>query len=180
MRTSPTTTRRKDFSARAGIPRLKSARPGFTLIEVTIVVGIIAMMAVMVLPKGFFSLEPPLRELQRTVTEITDLALDGYTVRLRMEAADRTDRGYIVAEALTKVEDRFDPAKHTLEWKPFQPRHPLKGAEWRLEPEIVYFYSDGSCTPARILRADRDIRITEGESTLLTVTGFLFEANNRN
>jgi hypothetical protein len=149
------------------------------LIEVMLVVGIMGMMAVMVLPKGFFSLEPPLRELQRSVTEVTDLALDGYSVRLRMEPAERSDRGYILVEALTKVEDRFDPSKYGLEWKPVQIRHPLKGAEWRLEPEIVYFYSDGTCTPARILRADPGVRITEGESALLTVTGFLFEENNR-
>jgi hypothetical protein len=147
--------------------------------EVMIVVGIVAMMSVMVLPKGFFSFEAPLHELQRAVMEVTDLALDGYSVRLRMEAVDRADRGQIVVEALTKVEDRFDPTKFTLEWKPIQSRYPLSGAEWRLEPEIVYFYSDGTCTPARILRADRDVRITEGHSALLTVTGFLFEENNR-
>jgi hypothetical protein len=147
--------------------------------EVMIVMGIIAMMGVMVLPRGFFFFEPPLRVLQRAVMEITDLALDGYSVRLRMETVDRADRGQIVVEALTKVEDRFDPAKFSLEWKPIQSRHPLNGAEWRLEPEIVYFYSDGTCTPARVLRADRDVRITEGQSILLTVTGFLFEENNR-
>jgi hypothetical protein len=145
-----------------------------------IVVGIVAMMGVMVLPKGFFSFEPPMRTLRRAVMEIADLALDGYSVRLRMEVSDRADRGYVVVEALTKVEDRFDPSKYTLEWKPFQPRHPLSGEEWRLEPEIVYFYSDGTCTPARILRADRDVRIADGESALLTVTGFLFEEGARN
>ena len=173
MRISPTTRPGRGFSAQL------TPRPGFTLIEVMLVVGIIAMMAVMVLPKGFFSLEPPLRELQRSVMEITDLALDGYSVRLRMEPVERSDRGTIVVEALTKVEDRFDPTKYALEWKPGQIRHPLSGAEWRREPEIVYFYSDGTCTPARILRADRDVRITEGQSALLTVTGFLLEENNR-
>ena len=172
MRTSPTTIPRKDFSTR------RTSRPGFTLIEVMIVVGIIAMMAVMVLPKGFFSLEPPLRELQRSITEIADLALDGYSVRLRMEFVDRSDRGNVIVEALTKVENRFDPAQQTLEWKPVQTRHPLNGADWRLEPEVIYFYSDGTCTPARILRAEQNVRITEGESALLTVTGFLFEENN--
>jgi hypothetical protein len=140
-----------------------------------LVVAIMAMMAVVALPKRFFFYEPPLRTLQRAVMEISDLALDGHSVRLRMEAAERTDRGYIVVEALTRVEDRFDPSKYTLEWKPVEIRHSLEGDEWRLEPEIVYFYSDGTCTPARILRADKDARVTEGEAALLTVTGFLFE-----
>jgi hypothetical protein len=140
-----------------------------------LVLAIMAMMAVMVLPRHFFFYEPPLRALQKAVMEISDLTLDGYSVRLRMEAAERTDRGRIVVEALTRVEDRFDPAKYTLEWKPLEIRHALEGEEWRLEPEIVYFYSDGTCTPARILRADKDTRVTEGEAALLTVTGFLFE-----
>jgi hypothetical protein len=142
-----------------------------------LVVGIIAMMAAMALPKRFFFYDPPLRVLQQTIMEITDLVLDGHRVRLRMEVAERTDRGHILVETLSRVEDQFDPTKYTLEWKPLEIRHPLEGDEWRLEPEIVYFYSDGTCTPARILWADKDTRITEGDAALLTVTGFLFEAN---
>lgn len=169
MRTSPTTTPHRPLSIKA------KARSGFTLIEVMIVVGIAAFMATMVLPKGFFSFETPFRSLQRTVMEISDIALDGYNVRLRMEVADRADRGRVVVEALTKVEDPSDSSKYTLEWKPLQTRYPLEGEEWRLEPEIVYFYSDGTCTPARIIRADRDTHLSDGEAVLLTVTGFLFE-----
>jgi prepilin-type N-terminal cleavage/methylation domain-containing protein len=165
MKTSPITIRRKN----------PPVRSGFTLIEVMLVVAIMAMMATMVLPRSFFSFDPPLRALQRTVQELSDLALDGYSVRLRMEIADRADRGRVVVEALTKVEDRFNPANSTLDWKPVAIRHPLEGADWFLDPEVIYFYSDGTCTPARILRADKNTRITNGETALLTVTGFLFE-----
>ena len=161
-RTSPTTT-------------LHRRNPGFTLIEILLVVAIIGLMAVMVLPKNFLSFVTPLRAMQRAVTEITEMALSGYSVRLRMEAADRSDRGRIMAETLTKVEDRFDPTKHTLEWRPIDIAHLPEGEDWRLEPEIVYFYSDGTCTPACFMRADRDVRITEGDIAMLTVTGFLFE-----
>jgi len=132
----------------------------------------------MVLPKNLLSFTTPLRAMQRTVTEITELALNGRSVRLRMEVSGlMADRGRIEVEALTKVEDRFDPAKHTLEWKPIKITHMPEGEDWRLEPEIVYFYSDGTCTPARVMRAGKDVRITEGDFALLTVTGFLFEPN---
>jgi hypothetical protein len=143
-----------------------------------LVVAIIAMMAAMVLPKGFLFIDPPLRTMQRVITEISDLALSGYSVRLRMEivsGSSRNDRGIVVIEALTKVEDRFDPQKYTMEWQPVQLGHTLEGEGWSLEPEIVYFYSDGTCTPARILYADKDTPISEGDTALLTVTGFLFE-----
>ena len=161
-RTSPITTGCKN-------------RPGFTLIEILLVAVIVGMMAVMVLPGNLLSFVTTLRSMQRAITEITDLALSGYSVRLRMEPLERSDRGAIVVEALTKVEDRFNPMIHTLEWMPAQIAHPIEGEDWRLEPEIVYFYSDGTCTPARVMRADKNTRITEGDLAMLTVTGFLFE-----
>jgi hypothetical protein len=140
-----------------------------------LVVAIIGMMAVMVLPKNFLSFVTPLRAMQRAVTEISELALNGYSVRLRVEVTDRSDRGRIVAEALTKVEDQFDPTKHALEWESVEIAHLPEGEDWRIEPEIVYFYSDGTCTPSRVMRADKNTRITDGDFALLTVTGFLFE-----
>ena len=150
-------------------------RPGFTLIEILVVTAIIGMMAVLVLPKNLLSFVTPLRAMQRAITEITDMALNGYSIRLRMEVLDRADRGRIVAEALTKVEDRFDRTRHSLEWEPVEIAHLPEGEDWRLEPEIIYFYSDGTCTPARVMRADKNDRITEGDFAMLTVTGFLFE-----
>ena len=160
-RTSPTTTGCK--------------RSGFTLIEILLVVVIIGMMAVMVLPRNLLSFVTPLRAMQRAITEITDLALSGKSVRLRMEPLERLDRGRLVAEALTRVEDRFNPARHTLEWVSVDIANLPESEDWRLEPEIIYFFSDGTCTPARIMRADQNARITEGDFALLTVTGFLFE-----
>ena len=140
-----------------------------------VVVAIIGLMAVMVTPKNFLYFMTPLRAMQRAVIEITEMSLNGYSVRLRMETADRSDRGRVVAEALTKVEDRFDPTKYTLEWLPVDVPNLPEGEGWKLEPEIVYFYSDGTCTPASFMRADKGVRITEGDFAILTVTGFLFE-----
>jgi len=133
------------------------------------------MMAVLVLPKNFFPFVTPIREMQRAVNEVMDFALSGHSVRLRMEPFERTDRGRIVVEALKKIEDRYDPTKHTLEWTPIDIAGFPEGEDWRIEPDIIYFYSDGTCTPARIMHADKNTRITEGDLALLTVTGFLFE-----
>jgi prepilin-type N-terminal cleavage/methylation domain-containing protein len=168
MRTSPTATRgRKSF--------FFAPRGGFTLIETVIVVALIALMAALALPRRLFSIGTDFHALQRAVLEISDLALDGYSIRLRQDTVGQRDRGRVVTEALVRSENPFDPAKYTVEWKPLEMRYPLEGEDWRLEPEIIYFYSDGTCTPARILRADRNTRIEDGDSVLLTVTGFLFE-----
>jgi prepilin-type N-terminal cleavage/methylation domain-containing protein len=178
MQTSPTTTRDRDkwffllFSLFSS--RRKRIRGGFTLIETVIVVAVVALSATLLLPRRFFSIETTFHALQRAVLEISDLALDGYSIRFRMDTL-RENRGRVVAEALVRVDDAFDPTKHTIEWKPLQMRYPLEGEDWRLEPEIVYFYSDGTCTPARILRADEGVRIENGDAALLTVTGFLFD-----
>jgi prepilin-type N-terminal cleavage/methylation domain-containing protein len=151
------------------------SRRGFTLVEIVIAMAVIAMMAVMVAPGGFFSFESPMRALQRTVMELCDVALDGVSVRMRLETAERAETGRVVVEALAKVPDRYDPSKYTLSWTPLTIRYPLEGDRWLLDPPIIYFFRDGTCTPARILRADRDTRISEGESALLTVTGYLLE-----
>ncbi|MDR1875478.1 MAG: prepilin-type N-terminal cleavage/methylation domain-containing protein [Synergistaceae bacterium] len=150
-------------------------RRGFTLIEIVITMVVISLMAVMAMPRGFFSFESPMRALQRTVMELSDVALDGVSVRMRLDLVDRAETGSIVVEALSKVPDRYDSTRYTLEWTPLTIRYPLEGDRWLLDPPIIYFFRDGTCTPARILRADRDSRISEGESALLTVTGYLFE-----
>ncbi|GHT01787.1 hypothetical protein AGMMS50276_30580 [Synergistales bacterium] len=144
------------------------------MIELMIVVAIMAMTAAMVLPKGMFSFDTTFHSVQRVITELSELALDGFSVRLRMDT-DKLDRGRVVIEALTKTQDKFYPDKSTLSWQPVETRERLSGEDWRLEPEIIYFYSNGTCTPARIIRADRDTNIEKGETSLLTVTGFLFQ-----
>ena len=153
-------------------------RQGFTLIEVMLVVVLIGMMTALVMPKAFFTFDSSLRVLQKTVSELSDLALDGVTVRLRMDTEEKErepDRGALVAEGLLQVEDANQPGNARLEWRRLKLQSAPDGEDWRLEPGVVYFYSDGTCTPARILWADKAARITDGESALLTVTGYLFE-----
>lgn len=150
-------------------------RSGFTLIEMMIVVAFIALMATMVLPRRYTMLESPMNSLRRAMAEVSDLALSGKTVRLRLDHPDRVDRGQILAEILTKVPDRFESEKFTLEWKPLQMRYPIPGEDWATEPEIIYFYADGTSTPARIWRAEKGSSTEKNDAVLLTVTGFLFE-----
>jgi hypothetical protein len=140
--------------------------------------AIIALSITLVRSSGFFSAETTFHSLQRAVLEISDLALDGYSIRLRLDAV-REGKGRIVAEALVRVDNALNPAQSAVEWKPIAMRYPLEGESWRLEPEIVYFYSDGTCTPARIMRADEGTRIENGDSVILTVTGFLFDEERR-
>ncbi|GHS90455.1 hypothetical protein AGMMS49957_16500 [Synergistales bacterium] len=148
------------------------------MIELMIVVAIMAMTAAMVLPKGMFSFETTFHSVQRVFAELSEMALSGFNVRVRMDTQGSgllDNRGRIVVEELTKIQDPFFPNKHSLSWQPVETRERLDGEDWRLEPEIIYFYSDGTCTPARIMRADKDTRIEDGETALLTVTGFLFQ-----
>jgi len=132
-------------------------------------------MAAMVLPRTIFSFVTPIRAMQRTITEMSDLALSGHRLRLRLEPLERSDRGRLVAEILTRGYDRFDPARFTLSWEEIHITNLPESEDWRIEPEIIYFHSDGTTTPARILRADENTSITEGDFAMLTVTGFLFE-----
>jgi type II secretory pathway pseudopilin PulG len=173
MRISPTTTRDRD-RYKDPVRRRRRIYGGFTLIETVIVVAVIALSITLALPRRFFSIETAFHAMQSAVLEISDLALDGYSIRLRQDTV-RESRGRIVAEALVRVDDPFNPAQYAIEWKPLQMRYPLEGENWRLEPEIVYFYSDGTCTPARITRANEGARAKDGDSMLLTVTGFLFD-----
>jgi hypothetical protein len=156
------------------------------MFELVVIVAIIGLAAAMALPRSFafLSMDNTQRTLQRAVSELSDLALGGRELRMRVDLANgRADRGRIVIELLTRgdaaEEQQFllaAPAPEFL-WKPVATRYRIEGSSWQLEPEIVYFHSDGTCTPARItLMGSRD---DENETMLLTVTGFLFQPEEK-
>ena len=153
----------------------KNGRSAFTLIEIMIVLAIIGLLAGVAVPRLFRYREPPDARLRRTAEEAANLALSGISIRLKLEPARDSKRGRIVAEALGKKEDPAVPGRETLDWIPVRLTYPPEGEGWRLDPEIVYFYTDGSCTPARISWVQPGGSESDAETFLLTVTGYLFE-----
>ena len=161
-----------------------SKRQGFTLIEIMVVIVIIGMMAAAVLPRVSFFSEPPLTLLQRCVDEACDKALTGVSIRFVLQTEKDSKRGKIVAEALVKKEEESSalskfldnedkkPEHETLEWMPVELAYPIEDTGWSMEPDIVYFFTDGSCTPAAVSWAAPGSSERDAENFILTVTGY--------
>ncbi len=43
---------------------------------------------------------------------------------------------------------------------------------WKFEPEIIYFYTDGSCSPAKISWLAENSYESQADNYILTVTGY--------
>ena len=118
------------------------------------------------------------------------MALSGTPVRLSVKSKSvSTKRGVIVAEALKQKDeteeglssflgtDKMKPA--VLEWQNVKMRNLPDDDGWKFEPEIIYFYSDGSCSPARISQAGKNISEREAEQYVLTVTGYCMKIERK-
>ena len=162
---------------------------GFTLIEIMVVLAIVGVMATVLLPRITFYFEPPLVLLQRSVEEAQGLALSGVSVRFVLKPV-REQRGSIVVEALLKQEPEkgslreflgtAGPEDDVLVWKPVKLSHPPEGEGWRMKPETVNFFTDGSCTPARLSWTEPGASFSRKVSSfVLTVTGYCAELEER-
>ena len=165
-----------------------SLKKGFTLIEILLVLTIMGLMAGVAIPKLSYYFEPPAAVLQRAIEEAGDKALSGTPVRLSIKSEGASRRGYIFAEALTQRElgssslstflgtNKNKPV--VLEWQNLKMRNMPDTSGWRFEPEIINFFSDGSCTPAKISwqNADDPSNIDE---YILTVTGYCMLINEK-
>ena len=157
-------------------------RRGFTLIEIMIVLVIIGTTAGVVLPRMSFYFEADGADLQRLMEEAGDMALDGTPVRLMVDQKGMTRRGEIYAEAYRKQEQPADSLSVFLgtnvnlpavyEWEEVKLKNIPEGDGWKFEPEVISFYKDGSCSPARISYLERDAMERDAEEYVLTVTGY--------
>ncbi|MBQ3446431.1 MAG: type II secretion system protein, partial [Synergistaceae bacterium] len=153
------------------------------LVEILLVLSIVGVLASVMLPRISFYFEPSSAILQRAIEEAGDLALSGTPVRLSVKPESvSTKRGVIVAEALRQKEepddslsaflgtDKMKPV--VLEWQNVKMRNLPEDGGWRFEPEVIYFYADGSCSPARISQAGENVSEREADEYVLTVTGY--------
>ena len=140
------------------------------------------MLASVMLPRISFYFEPPSAVLQRTFEEASDIALSGIPVRLSVRAENNSKRGEIHPEALKQREVPEDSLSAflgtniikpvVLEWQDLKMKNLPEGYGWKFDPEVIYFYSDGSCTPARISWAGRNVSDNNADEYILTVTGY--------
>ena len=157
-------------------------RRGFTLLEILIVVMIMGMMASVAVPRMSAQFEPPSAVLQRLFEEAEERALSGTSVRLSVNDDNPSRRGEIVAEALLKKEEPADSLSAflgtagnkpvVLEWQKIKMKNIPEGDGWRFSPRIIYFYKDGSCSPARISNVPPNTSEYDADEYVLTVTGY--------
>lgn len=157
-------------------------RNGFTLIEILLVLTITGMLASVMLPRMSFYFEPASAVLQRAMEEASDLALSGTPVRLSIKTERNSKRGEIFPEALKQREVPADSLSAflgtninkpvVLEWQNLKMKNLPDGNGWQFIPEIIYFFSDGSCTPARISWAGGSVSENNADEYILTVTGY--------
>ncbi len=164
-------------------------RSGFTLIEIMIVIAIIGTLAGVLMPRVSLYMEPPASVLQRVFEDAADKALSGMPVRLKIKRAEASKRGEIIAEGLTKKEVAADSLsaflgtaqnKEILEWQEIKLRNSPDGDGWLLEPDTIYFYTDGSCSPAKISWLSKGLAESHADVYILTVTGYCFKLENNN
>ena len=149
---------------------LNSCRKAFTFIELILVIAIIGMLAAMIIPRMSSWIEPHERTLQRAFIEAIEIAKSGVSIRFRIDKEEK--RGTIIPEALVKEEEIVGFSRKTVSvWKAFELRWKPTGNAWTFDPEIIYFYQNGICTPAKITWGTPPFV----DNYLLTVTGYLVE-----
>ncbi len=157
-------------------------RSGFTLIEIMIVVMITGILAGVAIPRMSFYFEAPSATLQRAFEEATNRAMSGTPVRLSIKREGTSRRGKIFSEALVRHKAEASELSKflgtdqnmpdVLEWEAVTLKSMPKNDGWRFSPEVISFYTDGSCSPAKISHVDDSTLERNEEEYILTVTGY--------
>jgi type II secretory pathway pseudopilin PulG len=142
------------------------------MIELIVIVAILGTLAALIAPRMSW-VEPYQRTLQRAIIEAIDTARgEGVSLRFRIDKEEKT--GTIIAEVLVKDKENELSKKTESTWKTYKMQWQPAGKEWSFKPEIIYFYQNGMCTPAKITWGSPPY----SENYLLTVTGFIVETKN--
>ncbi|MBQ7155663.1 MAG: prepilin-type N-terminal cleavage/methylation domain-containing protein [Synergistaceae bacterium] len=162
-------------------------RRGFTLIEIMIVLVIIGTAAGVLLPRMSFVFEADSTALQRLMEEAIDRALSGTPIRLKVDTKGASRRGEIFAEGYLRQEMPEDSLSVFLgtnvtrppvyDWEELKLKNIPEGEGWRFEPEVISFYRDGSCSPARISYVEPGASESTADEYVLTVTGYCMKVD---
>jgi type II secretory pathway pseudopilin PulG len=136
------------------------------MIELIVMIAIVGLLAALISPHISW-MEPPQRTLQRAFVEAIDIARSGVSIRFRVDKEE--NKGAIIAEVLIKEKEKETDVKAESTWKTYTMQWAPTGKAWTFKPEIIYFYQDGMCTPAKIMWGTSP----SNEVYLLTVTGYL-------
>ena len=157
-------------------------RSGFTLLEIMIVVMITGILASVAIPRISMQFEPYSALLQRAFEEAENMALSGTPVRFSVKTKNNRSRGTITAEALVQKEEPEDSLSAFLgtasnkpavfEWQEVEMKSLPDGDGWKFDPKIIHFYTDGSCSPAKISYAPQNVSDFDADEYVLTVTGY--------
>ena len=66
-----------------------------------------------------------------------------------------------------------------MEWREVTLKNIPEGEGWRFEPEVISFYTDGSCSPARISNLGSSVYERDADEYVLTVTGYCMKLERR-